>query len=45
MAPDDLKALANDILHADSEAEMYRLIGPLTADKTEEVARLVEMLR
>jgi hypothetical protein len=38
-----LKKLANDILHANSEAEMHRLIVPLTADETEEVAHLVEM--
>jgi hypothetical protein len=43
MAPDDLKALANDILRADSQAEMYRLLSPLTTDETEEVVQLVEM--
>jgi hypothetical protein len=39
----DLKKLANDILHADSEAEMYRLLAPLTAEETDTVAQLVEM--
>jgi hypothetical protein len=43
MAPDDLKTLANAILHADNEAEMHRLIAPLTVDGTENVAQLVEM--
>jgi hypothetical protein len=38
MAPDDLKKLANAILHADNEAEMYRLLAPLTAEETEEIA-------
>ena len=38
MLPDGLKKLAND-----SEAEMYRLIAPLTAEETEAVAQLVEM--
>jgi hypothetical protein len=43
MTPDDLKTLANDILHADSEAEMYRLLAPLTAEETENVAQLFEI--
>ena len=43
MAPDDLKKLANAILHADSEAEMYRLIALLTVEEAEAVAQLVEM--
>jgi hypothetical protein len=42
MAP-DLKAVANAILHADSGAEMFRLILPLTAEETEEVVELAEM--
>jgi hypothetical protein len=41
--PDRLRKLANDILHADNEAEMHRLIAPLTAEETEAVAQLVEM--
>jgi hypothetical protein len=32
MTADDLKKLANTILHADSEAEMFWLIAPLTAE-------------
>jgi hypothetical protein len=43
MAPDDLRKLANDILDADSEAEMYRLLAPLSAEGTEDVALLVKM--
>jgi hypothetical protein len=35
MTADDFKELANDILHADSEAEMHRLLAPLTAEETE----------
>jgi hypothetical protein len=35
--------LANCILHADSEAEMYQLLAPLTAEEAEAVAQLVEM--
>ena len=41
MAPDDLKTLANDILHANNEAEMHRLLAPLTAGRTEEIAQMV----
>jgi len=41
--PDDLKKLANDILRADSDAEMFQLIAPLTAEETDAVAQLVEM--
>jgi hypothetical protein len=36
MAP-DLNAVANDILHADNEAEMYRLLAPLKVEETEGV--------
>jgi uncharacterized protein YerC len=43
MTADDLKALANDILHADSEAEMYQLLAPLTAEETDAVAHRVEI--
>jgi hypothetical protein len=43
MTRDHLKKLANDILHCDSEAEMHRLIVPLTAEETEAVAQLAEM--
>jgi hypothetical protein len=32
MMPDDLRKLANAILHADREAEMYRLLSLLTAE-------------
>jgi hypothetical protein len=39
----DLKKLANDILHADNETKMHRLLAPLTAEETEAVAQLVEM--
>jgi hypothetical protein len=35
--------LSNVILHADDEAEMHRLLSPLTAEETEMVAQLVEM--
>jgi hypothetical protein len=35
MALDDLTKLANAILDANSEAEMYRLLAPLTAEATE----------
>jgi uncharacterized protein YerC len=41
----DLKKLANAILHANDEAEMYRLLSPLTAEETEDIAQLVEMVR
>jgi hypothetical protein len=43
MAPDDLRKLANGILHADGEGEMYKLIAPLTTEQTDAVAQLVEM--
>jgi hypothetical protein len=43
MAPGDLKGLANDILHADSEAKVYGLLDRLTVEETEEAAQLVEM--
>jgi hypothetical protein len=42
MAPDDFRTLANEILHADSEAEVLQLIAPLTTEQTEKVAHLVE---
>jgi hypothetical protein len=35
--------MADDILRASSEAEMYRLLAPLTAVETEKVAQLVDM--
>jgi hypothetical protein len=41
MTPDDLKKLANDILRADSEAELHQLLVPLTTDDTEAIAQLV----
>ena len=43
MVTDDLKRLANDIFRANSEAEMHRLLAPLTAEEAEELAQLVEM--
>jgi hypothetical protein len=43
MMADDFKKLAHDILHADREAEMYRVLARLSAEETEAVARLVEM--
>ena len=42
MAPDDFRTLANEIQHADSEAEVLQLIAPLTTEQTEKVAHLVE---
>jgi hypothetical protein len=42
MTADDFKKLANHILRADSEAEMHRLLAPLTADETEQLAQVVE---
>jgi hypothetical protein len=36
-------SMANDILHANSEAEMYRLLAPLSAEEIEAVAQLVEV--
>ena len=42
MVADNLRKLANAIFHATSEAEVQRLLAPLTADKTEDLAQLVE---
>jgi hypothetical protein len=43
MITDDLKKLANAIFCVESEEQMYRLLAPLTAEETEELAQLIEM--
>lgn len=43
MLMDDLKKLANDIVRANNEAEIHRMLAPLTSEETEELAQLIEM--